>query len=409
MLGSLRGSVGAAILSGLVTGCLFPDYTFDEPEPSGGAGAQGGGGTTSSGGGGAGPGGGGAQPGGGGAGGGPPQEDCLAPGDEDSDGMADCADPDCDPDVECVATIPVGWGTFGYVALSRGAQGADPPCPLGAETSAYAGNGSLMNTTASCTACDCDTPMDRDCEILDLNSGVAGVQGVRVRDASCAGSPMNFDDLTVPVGWDGSCTGSDQAVGGGMCPGTSCNLSVQVPIAQPTNGSCLATGGEPSGLTPAWGESVKACSAAETLGGCGAGETCVPRPASPYEPRACIGRAGDHACPSGAFSQKSLAFASFTDDRDCSSCSCGAPAGGTCKLLVSLFSNAAPNTCTTLLTTLESNSCVNLAGNPALVGSRSATVMNAPTGGSCPVTGGGVPSGGVTPTSPTTFCCLPPD
>jgi hypothetical protein len=46
-------------------------------------------------------------------------------------------------------------------------------------------------------------------------------------------------------------------------------------------------------------------------------------------------------------------------------------------------------------------------GGTALVGSAKTSLVTAPTGGSCLSTGGGVPTGSVTETDPTTFCCLP--
>jgi hypothetical protein len=412
---SLRALAAGCLAAGVAVGsggCLFPDYTFDETQPAGGNGNGGSGaGTTTM----QGAGGSGGTPetiggmGTGGMGGNPPDEDCFTPGDEDGDGMADCADTDCEPDVECVDAIPVGWGTFGYVSLFRGSPLSDPACPTGALLAVHSGNDNLQNATAQCSACGCGAPVWNGCELTDFNPGAGGTQGIRARDVSCATlNATNLDDLSVPAGWDGSCNGPDFAPGGGTCPGGSCNQSVQAQLARPSNGTCQPTGGAVSGGDPSWGEGVKACKAESGLEGCSGSQVCVPRPEAPFEPRACIAKAGDNACPAGAFSLKSVSYGDFDDTRDCSDCSCGSAVNGTCKLTVSLFSDAALNSCNNPLAMVESGECVDLPSN-SRVGSRTAAITQAPAGGSCSVTGGGVASGGVTPIDPTTFCCLPSD
>lgn len=392
-------------------GCFFPEYTFDEPQGGSPSGGNGAGTTTLQGAGGAGgaptTGGMGGTPEVGGMGGSPPVEDCLTAGDEDDNGMADCADPACEPDVECVDAFPLGWANNGYVALFRGSPLSDPPCPAGALLAVHSGNGSLQNTAASCSACDCDDPAWGGCELTDYNPGTSGIQGIRARDVPCSTSiATNLDELTVPAGWNGSCNGPDFAPGGGACPGTSCNQSVQAQLARPVNGTCAPLGGEPNGGDPTWGEGVKACKAAADLEGCSGTQVCVPRPAAPFEPRVCISKAGDNACPAGAFSLKSVSYDDFQDTRDCTACTCGAATGGTCKLTISLFSDVPLNSCNIPLAMVESNACVDIPTN-ARVSSRTSAVTQAPAGGSCSVSGGGVASGGVTPTGPTTFCCLP--
>lgn len=398
-----RGPSAIALVALLSTGCLFPEYTFDEPEPSGG-----GGGTSSTGG--QPPVGGGGNDGGtggtGGTGGMPPVEDCFTAGDEDDNGTADCADPACTPDLECAPAIPVGWGTYGHAALFRGSAASDPACPPGTETdSVYAGNANLANTDAECDDCSCAAPMGRVCAAQDIDPSENGLQPVRLRDATCAGSAGNFDPITAAAGWDGACSALDSAPGGGACPGLSCNLSVAAIAARPAGGSCTATGGAPSAGDPTWTERVKACESSSQLQGCDSGLSCVPRPSAPYDDRICIGRAGDQDCPAD-YPLRRESFSGFTDDRECSECTCGAPTGGTCKLNISVFNSA---TCGgTALATIETSNtaCGDLTVNQTVAGI-SAVETVPPAGGSCAVTGGGVPSGSVTPTGQTTFCCLP--
>ncbi|MBK8943081.1 MAG: hypothetical protein IPM79_37140 [Polyangiaceae bacterium] len=211
--------------------------------------------------------------------------------------------------------------------------------------------------------------------------------------------------LTVPDVWDLGCSNVDSAAGGQTCSTLPCNTSVQVQPASVTPGTCTPAGGLPSGGDPTWGEGVKACRSTANLQGCDGGLTCVAKPPTPYEPRVCIGKVGEQSCPAGSFTLHSEAFTGFDDSRACSDCTCGASSGGTCKITLDLFFSAGCSAGTDI-ESVESNSCVDLVGNPTVAG-REGSITTPPSGGSCPVTGGGVPSGEVTPSSPTTFCCLP--
>ena len=63
--------------------------------------------------------------------------------------------------------------------------------------------------------------------------------------------------------------------------------------------------------------------------GCGSGEQCLPDLASPLEAW-CIHRTGTHACPSGPYSERTIYYEDFDDNRSCSACACG-PASGSCE------------------------------------------------------------------------------
>lgn len=389
------------------SGCLFPEYTFDDVTggastgtagaPSGGGGS---GGETPGGGGSGGVGG-----GTGGSGGMAPVEDCFAPGDEDGDSLADCADPDCDVDLECVPAIPVGWGGFGMVALYTGSASTDPACPDGTTTQVHLGSGDLINTSATCSSCSCGSPTWSGCELNDYTAGTAGLQGVRTRNVACANMTATaLTDLTIPDPWNGSCTALNTAAGGQTCAGNACNTSIQANTAHPIDGTCLEGGGEPTGGIPTFTNARKACETVD-LGGCEGTDRCVARFAAPFEERVCIGKVGDVVCPAG-FPDRTVSYGDVSDTRTCSDCSCSTATGGTCKLTVSLFTDAACNTPVGMMTTVESGQCTNLTGNPTIAG-RSAAVTQAPSGGGCAVVpGGGVASGAVAPTDPTTFCCL---
>jgi hypothetical protein len=392
-----RALFGAACVACL-GGCFFPEYTFDETS-SGGGGASGvttttTSSTTTT-----------ASGGGGGGGGGPPAEDCLAPGDEDANGLADCADPACTPEVECVDPIPVGWGGLGYVALHRGSPSSDPPCPGGTAGEVYAGFDGLV-ADESCTPCECGAAIDQPCALDPADQDIvkSGLQQSRLRDVPCSvASASTLRTLTVPSPWDGSCYTFENWPGGGSCAGGPCNNSFEIPkpAKTATGGTCETNGGEASTATPSWSQSVKACDAIETLGGCTGGQTCVPKPKAPYNDHICIAKAGNLACP-GAFTDRSISYGDYDDARGCTTCTCGAASGGTCKITMSLFVN---NNCTGLVGSTQSGTCSDLTGNPG-VASWSYAVTT-PGNGTCNVTGGGSPTGGVTEANPTTFCCIP--
>jgi len=386
----------ATVLALGAGGCLFPEYTFE--------GASGGGGATttttttmSTGGG--------AVGGGSGGGGGPPTEDCLSPGDEDGNGLADCADPACTPKVECVDPIPVGWGALGYVAMHRGSLLSDPACPGGTNGEVYSGFDGL-DAVETCTPCGCDDPTDQPCALdpTDQDPNKMDLQLVRMNDKQCGSVADNYRTLTTPPGWDGACYADENFPGGQNCTGGACNNSLQIPLnAKVGAGTCNPHGGDPSTTTPTWTQAIKACDVGENLGGCTGGQTCVPKPAAPFDTRVCVAKAGEVTCPA-TYTDRSVAYGDFDDARDCTTCVCGGASGGTCKITVSVFGNT---TCAgTAVGAVQSGQCSNLTGNPT-VASLSAAVTTAPNGGSCNVTSGGVPTGGVTETSPTTFCCLP--
>ncbi len=408
-LSALYAAVSVLLLG---SGCLFPEYTFDDvtggASTTGTAGAPGAGGTGGSNPGGGGTGGVGATGGSGGSGGMAPTEDCFTAGDEDGDSLADCADSDCAVDLECVPAIPVGWGGFGRVALYTGTASTDPACPDGTTSQVHLGSGDLINTAATCSSCSCGAPAWGGCELDDYTVGTTGLQGVRTRNVACSTMTATaLTDLSIPDPWNGSCSALNTAPGGqtcGMMPSGGCNTSIQANVARPIDGTCLEGGGVPNGGIPTFTNARKAC-ASTNLNGCEGSEQCVARFAPPFEERVCIGKVGDVVCPAG-FPERTVSYGDVSDTRACSGCSCGAGTGGTCKLTVSLFTDAACASPVGGMPTVESGACTDLPGNPTIAG-KTAAVTQAPAGGSCAVVpGGAIPSGTVTPTDPTTFCCL---
>lgn len=403
--------LGALFIAAMPAACLFPEYTFDGKEPGTGGGST----STSTGGdpattstastasggtGGAGVGGAGA---GGGTGGGvassstgvmPGTEDCLNGADDDSDGKADCADDECNPYTACVPTVPFGWS--GFAALYEGVPAQEPACPgLFPSPNPYVGDHTPVAGAATCSACACGAAMNQTCNPpLEIT----------VQNKVCGMNPNYTGKLMMPAGWNGACHSPNYIPGDVDCGGP-CNVSVTSPPPTVTGGMCPPTGGQADVPQLSWAIRGKACGDPTIGGGCGAGEVCQPKPPLPFLPGLCISKPGDNACPADTFTQKHVFYGGAADTRGCAACACGAPTGGTCTIQMEIYSDTMVSTCNTEITQFDAGGCGDLNGNPNVSG-RKATVTQQPTGATC-TPSGGQPTGAVTPTDATTFCCIP--
>jgi hypothetical protein len=200
--------------------------------------------------------------------------------------------------------------------------------------------------------------------------------------------------FNAPAGWDGGCTTTDAIDGGWI---------VSLTIAAPTLAGSDCTPIQPP--TPDAGMSMSyavAC-VGDTAGACATGFHCLP-PATGFH--VCVAEDGDADCPGSPYTEKHLAFTGTQDGRSCSTCTCGAPSGGKCKVKVSTY---ADNACASEVDGLTIDStmpewCLPLSAGPLL--SKSATLV-ADEPGSCQPADGGVPIGSVTQTGTTTLCCIP--
>ncbi|AUX31837.1 MULTISPECIES: hypothetical protein [Sorangium] len=370
--------LGAAGALAAPAACLYPDYTFDEPEPSGSAG--------------------------GGAG----AEDCSNGDDDDGDGLVDCADPACG-DFVCTTAVPEGWS--GYFALFDGEPARDPGCPDAfAAGEPFVGNRGLSAPPARCT-CSCGPAEGQACDAL-------GDVLITVSDAPCGSAHVCAWELDKIPGWmPNTCKGPDGVFGGGTTcmPGGRCDASpdgrpcvasVSASAIAATGGACAANPVQVQTEDPRWTRLGRACAAAEPPGqGCNLGRVCVPRPSAPFEGGLCIAKDGDNPCPPGAYTERHVFFTGVEDDRGCKDdCACGAPSGGACPTTITLYSDDDRiDTCTTPLTELQTGGCEDLEGNPTIVG-RKAMLPGAPTGGACAASGG-TATGEARGAAPRTFCC----
>ncbi|MFO0659901.1 MAG: hypothetical protein U0165_08740 [Polyangiaceae bacterium] len=334
----------------------------------------------------------------GGTGGSLGPEDCFNGVDDNGDNLADCADPQCTPATTCVTTaLPSGWS--GPVSLYDGAPANEPACPSSYPTQAFLGNRNITGAAAQCSTCTCSDPSGGSC-VLPTQATVT--------DAQC-GMSATYGGLLDLSSTIGTCAGNNY-VGGSVCgpnDNAACSVSLQVPATTVTGASCVPSNENPN--IPAVSATLgKACgSPATNTAGCGTNQACVPKPSSPFSSGLCIQHSGDVSCPAGAFVQKKVYYEGIVDTRTCTACSCGDAGGGTCATTYSFYSDLTLGICSTQAVTVQAGTCTNLSNNPNIAG-RKLVSVGAPTGGSCPPSGGS-PTGSAGPdtSTSTTFCCIP--
>jgi hypothetical protein len=287
--------------------------------------------------------------------------------DNEGDGLADCADPDCDPEALCVpssADQPAG------VVVAE-----DEPCPAG-----FTGGETVIHRglqPSACVGCGC-TPGDTTCvgevwiydDSNDCSGDVAQSGGVRVTvpiTTTCTANPLTYDFLK----------------------GIRANITA--------TSTCTANGtGVPA--TSTWAESVKFCRTSAVALGCSATAACVPRAEQPESQ--CAIADGAATCDSGYATTEADWYTDFEDERTCGACFC-TPVGGDCaNVLVEVGSDY---TCGNHHTVGDDTKlCLPGIGEyspPArLIGA-----PTAPTG----CTADAPFSGDISPTGQTTLCCQP--
>ncbi|MEZ4300654.1 MAG: hypothetical protein R3B70_37300 [Polyangiaceae bacterium] len=310
-------------------------------------------------------------------------EDCTDGVDNDGDGATDCADSDCNAGFECLPGIPATWDGV-YDIVSVGFNDGLPPCDDGS-------NGEVFYAEpagpAECTACSCGDLMGAQCSppAFSCWPGSTG----------CGGTEVN---LTATMA-DGQCHKPGN-LSQGFTPTLSCKLTE---ASQPSSPGTCAPSAVDFPNKDTWNKQVESCDLA-IGGGCNGTQVCAPKSAD-GGPR-CIRKAGDNACPAGAYSVKTVVYTDADDTRSCTSCTCGA-GNATCS--------------GESVTVYDSDQCGNQGNeNPAVIdsatcdnvsslldfGSWSMKATLAQAKGSCPP-GGGEPDGAVTPKGTVTYCCLP--
>jgi hypothetical protein len=280
----------------------------------------------------------------------------------------------------CVAEVPTDWS--GPVAIRNtlvvheapGCAGTYPGFVLDTHVDLQAG-------AAHTCECTCGAPQGVECSEATL---------IGDNNANC-GSPLG----TVFVGED--CT----------------NLAPSLDIAANSYwratatieaGSCTATLDDNIGPVT-FEDRLTLCEAEPAPGQCAAGETCMPLPGDETDGRICVWQAGDHECPSEAWTLRTLTHQAIDDDRGCTDCSC-ADLEGECDGAVLLIETSDCSGAAALSGIGVGSGCTQGASSTI---ARGATINGslAPVETECVATNS-MATGSAVAADPVTVCCLPP-
>lgn len=366
-IASRRSAVGVTVLAALAwSGCnAIMGYEVGE---SGGTG-QGGSAI------------GGASAGGGGSTAG--SETCLDRVDNNGDGLADCEDPLCQSDHECVPTTTDDWLGVGWLYQDDPAAS----CPLGQRLELF-DESDLVVPSAACT-CACDDPTSNTCRAQFACGYSCGVGGVYSASASAQCIDHSLSSVSQV-----HCTASVLSVVPGTC----------------------SPRGDPTGPAVHWPSSASICLYASG-GHCPDGGACIPEPtASALAP--CIAQMGEHPCPASHPEQHLYWDGTADDGRSCSAdgCSCGQATGASCGCTdapcgVELFGGAGCLASSPGVAPPDDSSCLSIGpfsgGGPFFI-SHQLVGAGITDPGSCGPSGSSQPQGEVTPGARITICCTEP-
>jgi hypothetical protein len=220
----------------------------------------------------------------------------------------------CTASQTCVQPPPSGW--LGPAAFWKADSGTTPPaCSDGYETPTDL-HASASGEPASCS-CSC---------------GVSG--------QTCTG--QNELVLYTDLNCQTPCASSFSA---SCAPLSTCSGNqgtIRAFPAAPVGGSCDPQVTKDVEATY-WEQDARLCTlSAEAGDACGMqGESCVPTPSPPFASQLCVYRVvlpGQPlpACPESYPNGPEALYAELVDERECGSCACSAPLGGSCGGTVSL-------------------------------------------------------------------------
>ncbi len=250
----------------------------------------------------------------------PPESDCLDGIDNNGDGLADCADPSCNAQVQCVPAAPVG-DELGVLGVAS--------CPSNYTTLEHFNQALQVPTT--CSGCTCGAVLT--CKTDFYFSGTT---------ASCAAA--NFV---------GSLTyGPGSPTAGSLCVSVAAPSPAAIETTLTTVGtSCSSSAASAKADGTSWSTSANFCAVTRSSQSCGASAVCVAKP--PVGKTVCARIPSANAtCPVGYTTGSSATWFGdnqFTDTRQCS-CTCNASGACTTESQADFFQltgtgcpNTAPN------------------------------------------------------------------
>lgn len=358
----VRGAVVAGALCVIVglglSGCQFPEYDLARgPAGSGAGGVASGaaGGTVSDGG----------SDAGSGAGG--------------TGGSSPSPSP-CGTGKACTNEVPAGWlGPVAYWQAKADEASAPPECPDG-----YV-EPSDLHTGLDAPDGDCSCSCTSSAQVCDKGASVSVFLDMDCQVECAHASPL-------------TCT----AVSG-------CNGNQGTMLAEPPkpSGTCQAKVTSHALSPVTWQHDVRLCELETAeMGTCtGTGELCIPTPSPPYVSQLCVFRVVPEGqdlpdCPDAYPNSREPLYSSFTDERDCSGCTCSGPTGGKCAGKLTLSDE---QTCSGDFDYTLGSGCqqFQLGTPPARLGAQYTLVP-----GTCGIASDTKPIGGAVPSgSATVVCC----
>jgi hypothetical protein len=229
----------------------------------------------------------------------PSTEDCFNGVDDDCDGLADCADPDCtggaSPKASCVPDP--GSFTLGTDVASPGSCPSAYPTPAPIHSNLNAGSCALGTCSCSEAANYCYA------YVFDSDSDASCATSVAMYYIDTSFACQNF--TSIPAGH---------------------HFKLEV---QGNAGGCFESnsGDKATKLAPSWASDEQFCSGGAVGAGCNAGQLCVPA-----APNHCVMKAGTQLTCPASYNLRAIHYYTGFDDsgRSCACSNCSVATPGTC-------------------------------------------------------------------------------
>ena len=233
----------------------------------------------------------------------PTGDDPSTTGDDDSGSSDDGGPEPCANGEGICLAPPLGWSGPG----APDDHGVGVPADCGDAEVLISANGSFAAPAATC-GCVCGNSVGASCPDArliawgdDNTCGGAEQFSQVIQELPHPLDECNFIDTSAPLSAAGYWTIETISEGGGCTP----NATIDIPSA-------------------AFGDAVSLCDMEPLTMACDGDAECFADPAVP----ACVWRQGEHACPAGEFSERTVYYTGgITDTRSCTQCECGDPEG----------------------------------------------------------------------------------